>query len=120
MEQTAPSLPALVRAGGRAQLQRSAGNVSATLVPLALHRRACLATYELRVVNETEQDIASRAYAVGGRRGRETVSWVELQVPAASAVALELEIPTPESGRFERAMVELDAPGTHLVLVAPP
>ncbi|TAM74640.1 hypothetical protein EPN44_10590 [bacterium] len=120
MDNAAPSLPALVRAGGRAQLQLPRGHVSATLVPLALHRRRRSATYELRVVNETGQDLSSRAYVVGGRRGRESVSWVELQVPAASAVAMELDIPTPESGRFERALVELDAPGTHLTLFALP
>jgi hypothetical protein len=109
-----------VRAGGRAQLQLPAGHVSATLVPLALHRRRRSAAYELRVVNETGHDLSSRAYVVGGRRGREAISWVELQVPAASAVAMELDIPTPESGRFERALVELDAPGTHLTLFALP
>ncbi|TAM91510.1 hypothetical protein EPN42_03480, partial [bacterium] len=120
MDNAAPSLPALVRAGGRAQLQLPAGHVSATLVPLALHRRRRSAAYELRVVNETGHDLSSRAYVVGGRRGHEAISWVELQVPAASAVAMELDIPTPESGRFERALVELDAPGTHLTLFAPP
>lgn len=120
LEDAISSLPVPVRAGDRTDMLLPAGQVSALLVPLRLDRRRRSAHYEMRVVNETPQALSSRAYVVGGRRGREPVEWVELGVPAFSSVAMELELPTPQSGRFERALVELDAPRTHLRLSAPP
>ena len=96
------------------------GEVSGDLKPLAVNRRRRIATYELRIANDTPGPLIGFTYAVHDPSYRGNINWSTVTVPPHSSIATPVELPLPRRGRLPRVVTELHAGGARLTLDAPP
>jgi hypothetical protein len=74
------------------------------------------ASYELLVSNDTPRPLATFAYAAQGAARNDRITWNAILVPPYSAIAVEIDVALPRSGRPPRVLAELHGEDAKLTL----
>lgn len=109
------SVPQLPAHGGSV-LSLPSGDVAADLRRIGGTRRR--ATYELRIVNGSREQIAAYTYALPLPAG--TRVWQGAVVPARSSLAVMVYVPDDRQSDTAALVAEIHAAGTRLTISAPP
>ena len=115
----ASRLPAARSHGSATAIRTQTGGVSAFFALEAFDRRTGIATYSLRVINQTAYGLVCRTWAIS-RTGEATLASVGV-VEIAPRATLETLVPVPahQYESFVRAIAEVAGEGVHCLVEAP-
>lgn len=115
-----PFLPARATAhGSRVHVHLADGDVTAYLVLAGYDRRADVATYALRVLNQSAQPLRARLSCVRNTRDAAPAYPFEIDVAPFCLKELLMPVRLSETGPYDRAIVEVEGGEVTLHVEAP-
>jgi hypothetical protein len=124
--QPAPRLPRVVAEGvldlpfgAHANVSVASGKVAAFLAYVGYDRSNGVATYALRILNDSECEVRAYLLCVLKDGTRKTASPLTLKVPAFSMRDDHIPVRLDITGSFERALIEVHSEETYFTVEAP-